>query len=94
MSLPDEQGNTPKAYLNSPSYDYLAKLTTDPDALLAKIYKETRGHLQALGGLARVVLGSSHEITSRSPEAEGRNMTEYMKSCQYSLETGKLGACR
>ncbi|SDO04744.1 hypothetical protein SAMN04487981_10856 [Streptomyces sp. cf386] len=44
LSLPDEQGNTPEAYLNSPSYDYLAKLTTDPDALLAKIYKETEGH--------------------------------------------------
>ncbi|MFF5185320.1 CU044_5270 family protein [Streptomyces sp. NPDC000345] len=44
LSLPDEQGNTPKAYLNAPSYDYLAKLTTDPDALLAKIYKETEGH--------------------------------------------------
>lgn len=43
LSLPDEQGNTPEAYLNSPSYDYLAKLTTDPDALLAKIYKETKG---------------------------------------------------
>ncbi|MEV6764033.1 CU044_5270 family protein [Streptomyces sp. NPDC051105] len=43
LSLPDEQGNTPKANLNSPSYDYLAKLTTDPDALLAKIYKETKG---------------------------------------------------
>ncbi|MFI5823688.1 CU044_5270 family protein [Streptomyces rishiriensis] len=44
LSLPDEQGNTRKAYLNNPSYDYLAKLTTDPDALLAKIYKETKGH--------------------------------------------------
>ncbi|MER5518611.1 CU044_5270 family protein [Streptomyces sp. NPDC002763] len=43
LSLPDEQGNTPEANLNSPSYDYLAKLTTDPDALLAKIYKETKG---------------------------------------------------
>ncbi|MFD3582682.1 CU044_5270 family protein [Streptomyces sp. NPDC058683] len=43
LSLPDEQGNTPKANLNFPSYDYLAKLTTDPDALLAKIYKETKG---------------------------------------------------
>lgn len=43
LSLPDEQGNTPQAYLNAPSYDYLAKLTTDPDALLAKIYKETEG---------------------------------------------------
>ncbi|MFE7775762.1 CU044_5270 family protein [Streptomyces sp. NPDC057445] len=44
LSLPDEQGNTPKAYLNGPSYDYLAKLTTDPGELLAKIYKETKGH--------------------------------------------------
>lgn len=44
LSLPDEQGNTPEANLNGPSYDYLAKLTTDPDALLTKIYKETEGH--------------------------------------------------
>ncbi|MFD7439803.1 CU044_5270 family protein [Streptomyces sp. NPDC059909] len=44
LSLPDEQGNTPTAHLNAPSYDYLAKLTTDPDELLAKIYKETKGH--------------------------------------------------
>ncbi|MGX1272939.1 CU044_5270 family protein [Streptomyces phaeoluteigriseus] len=44
LSLPDEQGNTPRAYLNGPSYDYLSRLTTDPDALLAKIYKETAGH--------------------------------------------------
>lgn len=43
LSLPDENGNTPKAYLNAPSYDYLTKLTTDPDKLLAKIYKETEG---------------------------------------------------
>ncbi|MFF9062452.1 CU044_5270 family protein [Streptomyces sp. NPDC014882] len=43
LSLPDEQGNTPKAHLNSPSYDYLSELTTDPDALLAKIYRETEG---------------------------------------------------
>ncbi|MFD9005338.1 CU044_5270 family protein [Streptomyces sp. NPDC059582] len=44
LSLPDEQGNTPEAFLNNPSYDYLTKLTTDPDELLAKIYKETKGH--------------------------------------------------
>jgi hypothetical protein len=44
LSLPDEQGNPFKASLNGPSYDYLTKLTTDPDALLAKIYKETKGH--------------------------------------------------
>jgi hypothetical protein len=43
LSLPDEQGNTPKESLNNPSYDYLSKLTTDPDDLLAKIYKETQG---------------------------------------------------
>ncbi|MFE2042029.1 CU044_5270 family protein [Streptomyces sp. NPDC059477] len=43
LSLPDEQGNVPEASLNGPSYDYLTKLTTDPDQLLAKIYKETEG---------------------------------------------------
>ncbi|MEV7285133.1 CU044_5270 family protein [Streptomyces sp. NPDC093252] len=43
LSLPDEQGNTPEATINGPSYDYLTKLTTDPDQLLAKIYKETEG---------------------------------------------------
>jgi hypothetical protein len=44
LSLPDEQGNTPEANLNSPSYDSLARLTTDPDELLKLIYKETAGH--------------------------------------------------
>ncbi|MFJ8470163.1 CU044_5270 family protein [Streptomyces swartbergensis] len=44
LSLPDEQGNTPVAGLNHPSYDYLTKLPTDPRTLLAKIYKETKGH--------------------------------------------------
>ncbi|MFJ5260815.1 CU044_5270 family protein [Streptomyces sp. NPDC088387] len=43
LSLPDEQGNPRVADLNGPSYDYLTKLTTDPDELLAKIYKETKG---------------------------------------------------
>lgn len=43
LSLPDEQGNTPVAGLNHPSYDFLATLTTDPDKLLAMIYKETKG---------------------------------------------------
>jgi hypothetical protein len=43
LSLPDENGDTPKATLNAPSYDYLTKLTTDPGKLLAKIYKETEG---------------------------------------------------
>ncbi len=31
-------------YLNGPSYDYLAGLPTDPDALLKKIYADTAGH--------------------------------------------------
>ncbi|WP_166029341.1 CU044_5270 family protein [Streptomyces chilikensis] len=43
LSLPDEQGNTPKAYLNNPSYDYLTQLPTDPDILLTKVYDETEG---------------------------------------------------
>jgi hypothetical protein len=42
LSLPDEQGNPIEPGL-APSYDYLAKLTTDPDKLLARIYKETKG---------------------------------------------------
>ncbi|WP_189481672.1 hypothetical protein [Streptomyces pseudogriseolus] len=53
------------------------------------------GHLQALGGLARVVLGSSHEITSRSfAGSGGQNMTDNYKSCQYPLKTGKLDTRR
>ncbi|SER79136.1 hypothetical protein SAMN04487983_102264 [Streptomyces sp. yr375] len=43
LSLPDEQGDTPKADVGHPSYDFLAGLTTDPDQLLKLIYKETRG---------------------------------------------------
>lgn len=43
LSLPDEQGNTPVGSLNNPTYDYLTQLTTDPDKILAKIYKETKG---------------------------------------------------
>ncbi|MFD4574384.1 CU044_5270 family protein [Streptomyces sp. NPDC058417] len=43
LSLPDEKGNPREAYLNGPSYAYLAALTTDPDQFLAKIYKETAG---------------------------------------------------
>ncbi|WP_221348323.1 CU044_5270 family protein [Streptomyces beigongshangae] len=43
LTLPDERGNTPKAHIGSPSYDYLTELPTDPDALLAKIYEETEG---------------------------------------------------
>jgi hypothetical protein len=43
LSLPDELGNTPTAHFGAPSYDFLTKLPTDPDALLAKIYKDTKG---------------------------------------------------
>jgi hypothetical protein len=43
LSLPDELGNTPTAHFGAPSYDFLAGLPTDPDALLAKIYKDTEG---------------------------------------------------
>ncbi|BFV55580.1 hypothetical protein KCMC57_up06840 [Kitasatospora sp. CMC57] len=48
-----EEGKAPKggraleagtgAYLNSPSYDYLRTLPTDPEVLLRKIYTETKG---------------------------------------------------
>ncbi|MEU7335694.1 CU044_5270 family protein [Streptomyces sp. NPDC007074] len=43
LSLPDEEGNTPKAGVGHPSYEFLAQLTTDPDELLELIYKETKG---------------------------------------------------
>lgn len=43
LSLPDEKGNTPKAHMGAPSYDYLNALPTDPDQLLKRIYQETRG---------------------------------------------------
>jgi hypothetical protein len=39
----NEKGTKEPAYLNAPTYDYLATLPTDPDALLEKIYKETKG---------------------------------------------------
>ncbi|GGT10416.1 hypothetical protein GCM10010271_11090 [Streptomyces kurssanovii] len=39
----NEKGESEPARLNAPTYDYLATLPTDPDTLLAKIYKETEG---------------------------------------------------
>ncbi|MGN9792410.1 CU044_5270 family protein [Streptomyces sp. OZ13] len=39
----NEKGESEPARLNAPTYDYLATLPTDPDTLLAKIYKETKG---------------------------------------------------
>ncbi|WP_405012529.1 CU044_5270 family protein [Kitasatospora sp. NBC_01539] len=44
LAGPTETGQMPKAYLNAPTYNYLAALPTDPDVLLRKIYTETRGH--------------------------------------------------
>ncbi|MFG2228829.1 CU044_5270 family protein [Streptomyces sp. NPDC048723] len=43
LAGPDEKGNTPTPYLNAPTYNYLATLPTDPDALLRRIYQETEG---------------------------------------------------
>jgi hypothetical protein len=43
LSLPDERGDTPEAGVNHPSYDFLTRLTTDPEDLLKVIYKETAG---------------------------------------------------
>ncbi|MFE5514269.1 CU044_5270 family protein [Streptomyces sp. NPDC056529] len=39
----DEKGDAPEPHLGAPSHDYLAALPTDPDALLRKIYEETKG---------------------------------------------------
>ncbi|MCF3137216.1 CU044_5270 family protein [Streptomyces olivochromogenes] len=57
LSLPDELGNTPKATLNAPSYDFLAKLPTDPDKLLAMIYKASEGHGNSLDQQAFITIG-------------------------------------
>jgi hypothetical protein len=57
LSLPDELGNTPEATLNAPSYDYLTKLTTDPDKLLAVIYKASEGHGNSLDQQAFTTIG-------------------------------------
>ncbi|MFB7615644.1 CU044_5270 family protein [Kitasatospora sp. NPDC056181] len=43
LAGPTETGQAPTANLNAPTYNYLATLPTDPDALLRKIYEETRG---------------------------------------------------
>jgi hypothetical protein len=45
-SFPEEGvalDNPAEPYLNGPSYDLLASLPTDPDELLARIYRETKG---------------------------------------------------
>ncbi|MEU1371754.1 CU044_5270 family protein [Streptomyces sp. NPDC005803] len=39
----NEKGTSEPAHLNTPTHDYLATLPTDPDTLLKKIYKETKG---------------------------------------------------
>ncbi|MCX2181977.1 CU044_5270 family protein [Streptomyces sp. SKN60] len=39
----NENGTNEPAYLNAPTYDYLATLPTDPETLLKEIYKETKG---------------------------------------------------
>ncbi|MFI7356869.1 CU044_5270 family protein [Streptomyces avidinii] len=43
LAGPDEKGNAPTPHLNAPTHNYLAALPTDPDALLARIYQETKG---------------------------------------------------
>ncbi|MFD9500432.1 CU044_5270 family protein [Streptomyces sp. NPDC060035] len=39
----DDEGEALEPSIGAPSYDYLKTLTTDPDELLRKIYKETKG---------------------------------------------------
>ncbi|MBK3634401.1 CU044_5270 family protein [Streptomyces sp. MBT97] len=68
LSLPDELGNTPKAHLGAPSYDYLTKLPTDPDQLLAKIYKETEGQGNTPDQQAFTTIGDL--LTESYPPAE------------------------
>ncbi|MHB9860534.1 CU044_5270 family protein [Streptomyces sp. YIM S03343] len=68
LSGPDENGNTPKDGLGGPSYNYLSKLTTDPDKLLAKIYKETKGQGNTPDQQAFTTIGDM--LTESYPPAE------------------------
>ncbi|MFG2424152.1 CU044_5270 family protein [Streptomyces sp. NPDC048448] len=68
LSLPDEQGNTPKAGVGHPSYDFLARLTTDPDKLLKLIYKETKGQGNTPDQQAFTTIGDL--LTESYPPAE------------------------
>jgi hypothetical protein len=68
LSQPDEQGNTPKVYLDDPSYDFLAQLTTDPDKLLKMIYKETEGQGNTRDQQAFTTIGDL--LTASYPPAE------------------------
>ncbi|MEU1122803.1 CU044_5270 family protein [Streptomyces sp. NPDC005899] len=43
LTLDDNPDNPARPSIGAPSYDYLKTLTTDPDQLLRKIYKETAG---------------------------------------------------
>ncbi|MCX5212642.1 CU044_5270 family protein [Kitasatospora sp. NBC_00240] len=47
----------PKPGLNGPTYEYLAALPTDPDTLLRKVYKETKGQGQTPDQEAFVTIG-------------------------------------
>lgn len=68
----NEKGEIEPARLGGPSYDYLATLTTDPDTLLAKIYKETKGQgnspdQQAFTTIGDLLNESMPPPTSTSP---------------------------
>jgi hypothetical protein len=43
LTLDDDREDPARPSIGAPSYDYLKTLTTDPDELLKKIYKETEG---------------------------------------------------
>ncbi|MFJ8009951.1 CU044_5270 family protein [Streptomyces fagopyri] len=68
LSLSDERGNTPKAGVGHPSYDYLARLTTDPGKLLKLIYKETEGQGNTPDQQAFTTIGDL--LTESYPPAE------------------------
>lgn len=68
----NEKGEIQPPSLNGPSYNYLATLTTDPDTLLAKIYKETEGQgnspdQQAFTTIGDLLNESMPPPTSTSP---------------------------
>ncbi|WP_128379840.1 CU044_5270 family protein [Streptomyces cavernae] len=68
LSLPNEQGGYEEGSINNPTYDFLAKVTTDPDKLLEMIYKETEGQGNTPDQQAFTTIGDL--LTESYPPAE------------------------
>jgi len=68
LSLPNEKGEFEDGSINNPTYEFLSKVTTDPDKLLALIYKETKGQGNTPDQQAFTTIGDL--LTESYPPAE------------------------